>query len=132
MWVPLHVLGGATQAGSWRGGRGVAGWVLSGRSGPQGPERPHLGARRSPQTRGCEAAARGFRALIPRRADPSPLRAPPPGREPAWPAICITSTPLPPPGPPGPPRPQECSGGGGRGRAWRGGGLERRQPYLSA
>lgn len=78
----------------------------------------------APQTRGCEGAARGFRTLVPRRADPSPLRAPPPGRGPAWPAICFAS--MPPPPTPGPPRPQECSGGGGRGCAWRGGGRDRR------
>lgn len=87
------------------------------------------GARPSPQTRGCEGAARGFRAWISRRADPSPLRAPPPGRGPAWPAICFASTPT---QPPGPPWPQECSGGGGLGLAWRGGGRDRRGPCLSS
>lgn len=117
----------AGRAGSWRGGHGAPGCVPSGLPEPQGPGRPRPGAWRSPQTRGCEGAARGFRARIPRRADPSPLRAPPPGRGPAWPAICFTSTPPP---PPGPPRPQECSGSGGRGRAWRGGGRDRCRPSL--
>lgn len=127
--VPWSVLGGSARAGSWKGGRRARGWFPSGCSGPQGPERPRPGAQRSPQTRGCKGAARGFRARIPRRLDPSPLRAPPPGRGPAWPAICFTSTPLPPPGPPGP---QECSGGGGRGCAWRGGGRDRRRTSPSA
>lgn len=73
MGVPWCKLGGAARVGSWRGGLGTPVWVPSGGPEPQGYGRPRPGAWQSPQTRGCKGAARGFRARIPRRTDPSPL-----------------------------------------------------------